>query len=791
MRISEAWLRESVDPDIDTDELVKQLTMAGLEVDGVDPAAAEFEGVVVGEVLDVKPHPNANRLRLCKVSVGTVEPLQIVCGASNVQEGMRAPTALVGAVLPGDFRINKSILRGQESFGMLCSQKELGLTEETDGLMRLPDDAPVGTNIRDYLKLDDCIIDIDLTPNRADCLGVEGVAREVALLNRLDWKPSAQKENSIDHQQSVPVKVEVFEACPRYLGRVVTGVNPAAPTPLWMQERLRRSGVRSLGPLIDVTNYVLLELGQPLHAFDCAKIEGQIVVRCAHAKEKLLLLNDQEIVLDDDMLVIADQSKALALAGIMGGQDSAVSTNTQDIFLECAYFSPAVILGKSRRYGLHTDSSHRFERGVDPELQRRAMERTTELIVAISGGQVGPIVEAKQESALPKRQSILLRAERIKKVLGVELADTEIEEFLRRLGMRVEQQSEGWWVRPPGFRFDISIEADLIEELGRVYGYDKLPRSDLFMHVELGKDSEKELSLDRIKDVLVDRSYQEAITFSFVDEELLSQLTPEQKPIPLENPISSELSMMRTTIWAGLLLAAQRNTNRQQERIRIFESGLIFLQRKDGIQQEQKIAGLITGTVYDEQWAEKTRFIEFYDLKSDVESLLALTGREFSYLAGQHPALHPGQTAEVLSAEGKRVGWLGMLHPSLQQDLEFDNPIFLFELDYRAIVERRLPAFQELSKFPHVRRDLAVIVEEGISGNDLVNCISRMENNILYEVLIFDVYRGKGVESGKKSVALGLFMRDSEGTLTETRIDAIVSQVFNQLNDDFDAKLRD
>ena len=791
MRISEDWLRESVNPDINILELVDQLTMAGLEVEGVDLAAGDFDGVVVGEVLEVRPHPNADRLKVCQVCVGANEPLQIVCGAPNVYAGMRAPTALIGATLSGDFRIKKSKLRGEESFGMLCSQNELGLAEEAEGLMELPDDAPVGNDIREYLKLDDSIIEIDLTPNRADCLSVEGVAREVAVLNRLDWTPPGLTETTIAHQQALPIRINAPEACPRYLGRLIRGVDPIAKTPIWMKERLRRSGLRSLGPLIDVTNYVLLELGQPLHAFDYSKIDGEIVVRFACEQEKLLLLNDQEITLENDMLVIADKTKPLALAGIMGGSSSAVSDDTQDIFLECAFFSPTVIMGKSRRYGLHTDSSHRFERGVDPEIQRRAIERATELIVSIAGGRVGPVVEAEQANTLTQRQPIPLRAERAEKLLGVAFNDAEIEDILRRMGMCVEQQEGGWLVTPPSFRFDISIEADLIEELGRIYGYDKLPRSNLLMHVELGKDSEMKLSVDRLKDVLVDRDYQEAITFSFADENLLMELSPEHKPIPIENPISSGLSMMRTNLWAGLLLAAQWNMNHQQERIRFFENGLIFLKNGDEIQQNPRIAGLITGAAHSEQWMDKSRLVDFYDIKSDVESLLELTNKEYSFSPARHPALHPGQTAQVLSAGGEHIGWLGMLHPRLQKEIGFDSPIFLFELDCHGILDRCLPAFKARSKFPRVRRDLAVIVAESVSAGDLVETISDIKNNTLCEILIFDVYRGEGVESGKKSVALGLILQNEKATLTEQKIDAIVSKVLNQLTDKLGAKLRD
>lgn len=791
MRFSEAWLREYANPDIPTDQLVEQLTMGGLEVDSVEPAAAAFEGVVIGEVLSVKPHPNADKLRICSVSTGSGDELKIVCGASNVYPGMRASTALLGAVLPDDVRIEKSDLRGEESFGMLCSEKELGLAEDSGGLMELPTDAPVGSTIRDFLKLDDTIIDIDLTPNRSDCLSIEGIAREVSVLNQLEFKPGSLTENRISHQQSLSVQVENANGCPRYLGRLIKDVDPNAITPIWLKEKLRRSGHRSLGPLIDVTNFVLLELGQPLHAFDAGKVSGEIVVRLARSGEKLVLLNGQEIDLDDDILVIADRDKPLAFAGVMGGQDSAVGADTRDIFLECAFFSPAAIRGKARRYGLQTDSSHRFERGVDPQIQRRAIERATELMVSIAGGQCGPITEVKQQDTLPERLPILLRSERIKRILGVEFKESEIEDILRRLGMQTERESLGWSVIPPSFRFDVTIEADLIEELGRVYGYDKLPRSDLRMHVTLGTDSEKVLKPSHLQDILVDRGYQEAITFSFVDEESSKKITPQETPIRLENPISSELSVMRSCLWMGLLLAAQHNCNRQQERIRLFESGMIFLQREREILQKKSIAGLATGSIFDEQWSEESRYVNFYDIKSDIEALAGETRKKFQYSASNHPALHPGQTAEILSARGERVGWLGMLHPTLQENFRFENPVFLFELDVGEITERAIPVFKQITKFPQVRRDIAVLVDKDIIIQDLVNCIYAIEAGILHQVLVFDVYRGKGVESNLKSVAIGLILQDYSETLTEPKIDAIVAQVLTRLHKEFGARLRD
>lgn len=793
MRLSEAWLREYINPPVSTQELADQLAMAGLEVDSIEPVAPRFSGVVIGEIAAVRPHPNAERLSICEVSVGGDEPLQIVCGAPNVYPGMRAPTALIGAVLPGNLRIKPSKLRGEASQGMLCSAQELGLAESSEGLLELPADAPVGGDIRDFLDLEDAIIDLDLTPNRADCLSVEGVAREVALLNRLDWKPLAVAPVAIEHEAILPIVIEADEACPRYLGRLIKGIDPTAKTPLWMRERLRRSGIRSVGPHVDVTNYVLMELGQPLHAFDAAKLTGGIHVRAGQRGETLALLNDQAVEVDEDVLVIADDEGPLALAGIMGGKASAVTQRTADIFLECAFFSPAAIMGKARRFGLHTESSHRFERGVDPELQRRALEHATQLMLEIAGGKAGPIIEATHEMALPKPEAIRLRAERIKHLLGVDLAREEVAAIFNRLGMEVESQASGWKVTPPSFRFDIAIEVDLIEELARVYGYDRLPRRSLAMSSRLRGASEKRLDLDRVKDLLVDRGYQEAITYSFVDNQLQAKIAPEDEAIALKNPISSDLSVMRTTLWSGLLQAALRNVKRQQSRIRLFESGLKFLKEGQAIRQEKQLAGLAMGSVYPEQWGEESRPADFYDVKADIEALLSLTGnpKGFSFMAAAHPALHPGQTAQILTADRKQLGWVGMLHPRLEKEFGFDSSVFLFELDQALLLHRKIPAFEALSRFPQVRRDIAVLVAEEVSGGGLVECIYQVAPELIKDIAIFDVYRGPGVESGHKSIALGLILQHGAQTLTDVEVDAVVSEVLNRLAKEFGAKLRD
>jgi len=792
MRFSEAWLREYVNPPIDTQRLVHQLTMAGLEVDSAEPAAASFSGVIVAEVLEVSAHPQADRLRVCLVSSGSGEPLQIVCGAPNVRAGMRVPLAIEGGRLPGNVSIRKSELRGVASFGMLCSAKELGIDDPQTGLMELPADAPVGTDVRDYLGLDDCIIEVDLTPNRADCLSVEGIAREVASLNALDWSASDVPSVSVTSPETFPVSVSAPEACPRYLGRLIKGVSRTVQTPLWMRERLRRAGIRSLDAVVDVTNYVLLEMGQPLHAFDAAKLEGGIHVRYATPSEKLCLLNGEEVALESDVLVIADGRKALALAGIMGGSSSAVGDDTTDIFVECAFFTPSVIMGKARRYGLNTDSSHRFERGVDPELQTRAIERASELILSIAGGDAGPIVEVASPSHLPRRAPILLRYERITRLLGMNIDRPKVAEILMRLGMVLVDHPEGWTVTPPGFRFDIAIEADLIEELGRVYGYESLPRRHPVMATAMRPVSERILDLDRVKNLLVDRGYQEAITYSFVDEARQTLIEPEIPYLALRNPISSDLAVMRTGLWCGLLDAALKNTFRQQSRVRLFEAGLRFARWDAGIEQRKSLAGLAMGLVHEEQWGESSRSVDFYDIKADVEGMVKLTGREagLEFIGAAHPALHPGQSAEI-RLSGERLGWIGMLHPRLEKQLGFEQSVFLFELDQDVLLGRHIPVFHGISKFPQVRRDIAVIIDEFVTVDRLIECVKEADSSILRQVVVFDVYRGQGVETGRKSVALGLVLQDEAETLTDARVDEIVGSVLERLSREFNARLRD
>ena len=791
MRVSEAWLRAYVNPPLSTEQLVAQLTMAGLEVDSAEPVAGEFNGVVVGEILALSPHPQADRLRVCQVAAGGKDPLTIVCGAPNAELGMKAPLAIEGGKLPGGMTITQSSLRGIDSYGMLCSAKELGLEETQSGLMALPADAPVGADLREYLQLNDVAIEVDLTPNRADCLSVEGLAREVALLNGIEFTPTSTATTPVTHADVIPVSVDAPAACPRYLGRLIKQVDRTVATPIWMRERLRRSGLRSLGPLVDVTNYVLLELGQPLHAFDAAKLDGGIHVRLGVPGEKLKLLNEQEITLADDVLVIADEKRTLALAGVMGGADSAVDDETSDIFLECAFFAPDAIMGKSRRYGLSTDSSHRFERGVDPQLQFRALERASQLLLDIAGGSAGPIIEATAQAYLPTRNPILLRESRVEKLLGLSIPREQVTGLLARLGLAIEVVPEGWRLTPPGFRFDLAIENDLIEEIGRVYGYNNIPQRNPASHMELLPVSEALLDLERVKDLLVDRGYQEAITYSFVEPGMLARIEPELEAIALKNPISAEMAVMRTGLWCGLIDAALKNLNRQQSRVRLFEAGLRFTRTEGKITQEKSLAGLALGSNTEEQWGEKTRSIDFFDIKADVEAMLRLASHEHKarFVSNQHPALHPGQSAQIL-LDGRHLGWLGMLHPKVEKALGFENRVFLFELDQDTLLKRPIAAFKPLSKFPQVRRDLAIIVEEKVTATALKQC-AETQSPLIRQVVIFDVYQGTGIESGKKSVALGLVLQNDVETLTDAKVDGVMTAVMTQLTHEFNAKLRD
>ncbi|HHH46449.1 MAG TPA: phenylalanine--tRNA ligase subunit beta [Thiotrichales bacterium] len=792
MRFSEKWLREWVDPPVSTQELAEQLTLAGLEVDSVEPVAGEFSGVVVGQVLEVQAHPDADKLRVCRVDAGEGEPLQVVCGAPNVRPGMKAPLARVGGRV-GETKIRKAKLRGVESFGMLCSARELGLSEEHAGLLELPADAPVGEDLRVWLGLEgDHVIDVDLTPNRGDCLGIAGIAREVGVLNRCPVRAPEIVELPAETEDALPIEIEDPAGCPRYLGRVIRDVDPQAVTPLWMQEKLRRSGIRSLGPLVDVTNYVMLELGQPMHAFDLARLSGCVRVRRAREGEALELLDGREVRLDPEVLVIADDSGPLALAGIMGGARSGVGDATRDVFLECAFFSPQAIAGRARRFGLQTDSSYRFERGVDPRLQRRAMERATRLLIEICGGRPGPVTERASGDHLPERIPVHLRMPRLIRLLGFEPSRDDVEDILRRLGCELEDLADGWRVTPPSFRFDLGLEADLIEEVGRIHGYAGLPTRLPVAQLDMHPRPETRQTPSRLRDALADLGYSEAITYSFVDPELLQHVDPEHSPLALANPISAEMGVMRTSLWLGLLQAARHNLNRQQERVFIFEIGLNYIRQDNDIKQEKYLGALACGEVAGHQWGVRARRADFFDLKGDLEHLLSLTGREadFSFEPASHPALHPGRAARILD-RGRAVGWIGTLHPQLAEMLEIPSDVQLLEIRAEALEQVRLPTFEPLSRFPAIRRDLAVLVEERVPASAIVETVREAAGERLREVFPFDVYQGENIEKGRKSMALGLILQDASRTLTDEDVEQIMQRVVKALRDRLDATIRE
>ncbi len=792
MRFSEAWLREWTNPKVTTGELADQLSMAGLEVDAVGPVAGDFQGVVVGEVLTREPHPDADKLSVCTVNAAQKEQLQIVCGAKNVAAGMKVAVALVGAVLPGGFKIKGAKLRGVESMGMICSASELGLAETSDGIMPLPVDAVVGTDMRNYLGLDDSFIEVDLTPDRGDCLSIAGIARDVGVINRCSVAIPAIEPVAAQIDDRFPVTLEAPEACPVYACRVLRNINPEAQAPLWMKERLRRSDIRSISPVVDVTNYVMLELGQPMHGFDLARLDGEIRVRMAKSGERLTLLGGQEQELREDTLVIADAKNPLAMAGIMGGEDSGVTGETRDILLESAFFAPTAIVGKARSYGLHTDSSHRFERGVDPQLQVRAMERATGLLLDIVGGEPGPVVVVSSEQHIEPRPEILLRRARLTKILGVELADEMVVDILTRLEMRVHTVAEGWKVVAPSCRFDISIEEDLIEEVGRIYGYTEIPISHSSAATVMQCEPEMAFSLQRAKELLVDRGYQEVITYSFISQEMHDLMDTQHASVKLANPISSDMSIMRTSLWPSLLQTAVYNQSRQQGRVRIFESGLRFIMKPSDIRQESMLAGLVSGEIMPEQWGEASRSVDFFDLKSDLESILDLTGSpdDFTFMPGDHPSLHPGQSARILR-NGEPVGWMGMLHPRLEDRFDLAGKTFLFEIGLNQLSGGCLPAFTPLSKFPSIRRDIAIVVDDEVKYSQIYECIRQVAPEILQDIRLFDVYTGKNIDFGRKSLALGLILQGTSHNLTDEDAEGVMRRVLKALSDKLNAQLRE
>lgn len=795
MKFNQAWLREWVNPAITTEQLSEQITMLGLEVDGIEAVAGEFNGVVVGEVVECAQHPNADKLRVTKVNVGGEQLLDIVCGAPNCRQGLKVACATVGATLPGDFTIKKAKLRGEPSEGMLCSFSELGINVEADGIIELPADAPIGMDIRDYLTLNDQIIEISLTPNRADCLSIRGVAREVGVINQLDVIEPQITPVAVTINDQVAINLQAPEACPRYLLRVVKNVNVNAASPLWLQEKLRRCGIRSIDPIVDVTNYILLELGQPMHAFDAAKVAQPIDVRMAKEGEELVLLDGSTAKLKENTLVIADQNGPLAMAGIFGGEKSGVNRETTDVILEAAFFAPLAIAGRARQYGLHTDSSHRFERGVDFELQRHAMERATALLIDICGGDAGEICEVASEPHLPQIQAVSLRRSKLDSLLGHSIADETVTDILIRLGFDVTFADDIWTVTPTSWRFDIEIEEDLIEEVARIYGYNSIPNNAPLAHLNMRAHQEADVELARIKTALVDRDYQEAITYSFVDPKIQNLLHPEQEALVLPNPISAEMSAMRVSLLPGLLNALIYNQNRQQTRIRLFETGLRFLPDSNaeaGVRQEFVLSAVICGMRKNETWAEKSEVIDFFDLKGDLDGILGLTnaGNKVDFVAKLYTALHPGQSAAIM-LDGQEVGFIGTIHPQIAQKLGLNGKTVAFEIRWDAISTRPAVQAKAISRFPANRRDIAVVVTNDVVATDIIGTCREVAGDILTQVNLFDVYQGNGVAEGCKSLAISLTLQDNQKTLEEEDITAVISNVVSELKRRFNAYLRD
>ncbi|EFL79210.1 phenylalanine--tRNA ligase subunit beta [Actinobacillus pleuropneumoniae] len=795
MKFNESWLREWVNPAVSTEQLCDQITMLGLEVDDVEPVAGAFSGVVVGEVVECAQHPDADKLRVTKVNVGGDRLLDIVCGAPNCRQGLKVACATEGAVLPGDFKIKKTKLRGQPSEGMLCSYSELGIKEDHSGIIELPADAPIGKDFREYLDLNDVAIEISLTPNRADCLSIAGIAREVGVINRAEVKAPVISEVPATIADKVAVELQAPEACPRYLARVVKNVNVKATSPLWLQEKLRRCGIRSIGPIVDITNLSLLELGQPMHAFDASKIDGAIQVRMAKEGEELVLLDGTTAKLQPNTLVIADSKGALAMAGIFGGEASGVNENTTDVVLESAFFAPLAITGRARQYGLHTDASHRFERGVDPQLARDAMERATALLLEICGGEAGEIVEAVSEQHLPKRNTVTLRRSKLDAVIGHHIEDETVTDILTRLGLNVIFANDSWTAVAPSWRFDIEIEEDLIEEVARIYGYNSIPNNSPLAHLTMKGTPEKLLEVNRIRTALVDSDYQEVVTYSFVDPKKQALLHPNQEALILPNPISSEMSAMRLSLLTGLLDTIAYNQSRQQTRVRIFEGGLRFIPdaaAESGIRQELVFGAAIVGDKRPVHWESKGEAVDFFDLKGDMERVLSLTSarHDLKFVVKQFPALHPGQSAAIM-LDGKEIGFIGSIHPSIVQKLGIKGKPVVFEILGDAIANRPVPAAKEISKFPANNRDIAVVVDENVPAGDVLDACRHAGGVKLVAVNLFDVYRGANLAAGKKSLAISLTVQDTEKTLEEEEISTVIQAVLAELAQRFQAYLRD
>jgi phenylalanyl-tRNA synthetase beta chain len=789
MQFNVDWLKKWVAIDLDAEALAGKLTAAGLEVDEVRGVSGEFTDVVVAEIEDCQAHPNADKLSLCTVNDGGAARLQIVCGAPNARRGIRVPLARVGARIGPDFKIKRAKLRGVESCGMLCSAKELGLSDDHSGLMELPGDAPLGTALADYLSLDDSVIEVDLTPNRADCLSIRGLARDVSASCEAEYTPLEIEPVPAQNDARFPIRLESPEDCPRYAGRIIRGIDPTAKTPLWMAETLRRCGLRSISPTVDVTNYVLLELGQPMHAFDLEKLNGEIVVRRGRAGEKLVLLDESEVDLDDEVLAICDSEGPVAIAGIMGGLNSGVTESTRDILFESAYFNPATIMGKARAFGMHTDASHRFERGVDPQGQGLAVERATALLLEIAGGEPGPLLLAEDEAFIPRNRAVSLRPERLNAVIGCEIPQESVENILRRLGMDVDWNGGHWSVTAPSSRFDIEIEEDLIEEIARIYGYDRIPEAPVSGELVPAVSGHR-VSLTRVRESLCAAGYQEAINYSFVDATHLEAVHQDQQVLALANPLSSDMNVLRTTLLPGLLTSLARNVRRQHSRVRLFETGVAFLQG-DTMNEAERLAGIATGSALPEQWGEPARAMDFFDIKGDVEQLFAMRGDSESpvFEPGDLPWMHPGASA-VVKLGDEVVGWCGAVHPSVLKYFEIKKNVFAFEIELEKLLDREVPFTKSISRFPSVRRDLAIQLPDDVSYALVRKCITDAAGSLLEKVIVFDVYQGSNLKKSYKSLAIGLIFKDVCSTLKDEDVDSVIETIVSDLKQHLDAQLR-
>jgi phenylalanyl-tRNA synthetase beta chain len=792
MKIAESWLREWVDPDLKTEELGHQLTMLGHEVDAIEFEGAGLADVVIAEVVECGKHPDADKLSVCKVSDGGSELIDIVCGAPNVRQGMKTPLAKPGVKLPNGMKLRKARIRGVVSNGMLCSAVELGLGDESDGIMDLPAGAEVGTPLVDFLDLPDAVIDLDLTPNRGDCFSVLGIARDLSALTGAALQDATVPAVKATIKDTQAVELVEPAGCPRFAGRVIRGIDPTAKSPVWMVERLRRAGLRGISPVVDITNYVMLELGQPLHAYDAALLQGPIRPRLAKTGEKVTLLDEKAVELRDDTLIITDDNGPIGIAGIMGGLGTAVSDGTTDIFFEAAFWPPDFMAGRARNYGMHTDASLRFERGVDPEGQGRAVERATQLLLDISGGDAGPLVVESSPEHLPKREAIVLRRTRLAHVLGLEIDAAEVTGILESLQLDVRVTDEGWTVVAPSHRFDIEYEVDLIEEVARIHGYDSIPETTLSAQSPLETVTESRIEIERAAATLIGRDYQEVVTYSFIDPDANKKFTGTDSELVLSNPISSELSVMRASLWPGLVAAAAANLARQQDRVRLFEASRSYHGTLARHEEVVRIAGLVTGPVAAEQWGRESQSVDFFDIKCDVEALLALVGdvSDIRFAATEHPALQPGQAAEILRGD-EVIGVVGKLHPRLAKDYDLKKAVYVFELDAAKALASAAPSAEPVSRFPAIRRDIAVIVDDKVSAAELVDAVAKTSPKLIRDVRIFDIYKGETIEAGRKSVAIGLILQETSRTLTDDDADTAMAAAIAKLEDKFAAELRD